>query len=393
MISKKELRQKLFDFVFAFWVIYYLLFKLSTFKNLFTDTIWIDWSVTSTVMVGLVIVIFLTNLRKREFVIVILLILLGVLNAYYMKDYTEPMLFMFLCAAKSIDVNVTAKKIYRILSSTFVLVVVFAFLGLIQNKASTGPEIWDNRIYLGFIHPNNCGAILLNLMLLKIYIVGDDIKLRDTLTLICFELVNFVGPKSKTSLILGAFVLVSGLVLNKLSNRVIKIFLDKLKYLPFILAGLSVVLVYLYYNNVAASLSLNFLLSTRVEQMAYFWSHYSITMFGQVLENISSSQRNTLLRLRGLDNGYLYMLIGKGIVFTIVFITLAIRSSIYFFRTRDKNGALSLVIILIWGLTETTMFRIEMNYLLLLLSKGIFESIKRIDYVKYKKESVLSNVI
>lgn len=390
-IKKSQLRQNLFDHIFVIWAIYYLLFILSTFGRLFNDITLISWFVTSIVFIGLVFVLLLTDFTKTDFLIVFLLLLLGLINAYYTRNLTRFIMFLFLCGTKSVDITITTKKVLHSVTTVSVFVVFFALIGLIQNKSSVGLSFWDNRVYLGFNHPNYCGAIILNLILLVIINMKGNLKLRDYLFILCLEFVNLIGPKSKTSLILGVFSVVTVLILSKITPHMKKKILSKVKYLPFVLAGLSVLVVYFYYMNTAWSLLLNTLLSTRIEQMAYFWNNYGITLFGQVLENVSSSQSSTLLQMRGLDNGYLYMLLGEGIMFTLFFIAVSIRSVIWYVKFREYSSVLVLTVILIWGLMETTMFRIEMNYLLLLFSNGLFALSKGVDYVKHKKELVLSN--
>lgn len=391
MIKRSNLKQNLFDFIFVFWVVYYLLFTLSTFGKLFDNTTVINMGATVIVLIGTSVVQLLSKHRKRDFVIAFMLILFGGINAFFTKDVTGLMLFLFWNAANSVDITITTKKVFRVTLIACLFVIFISIIGLIQNKTSMGFSIWDNRIYLGFNHPNFCGAIFLNLILLLIFNKKGNLKFRDYFFILCLELLNLYGPKSKTSLILGAIAAISVLFINKASLGLKKWILSKAKYLPILLVGLSVLVVYFYYTNTAWAVLLNTFLSTRIEQMAYFWSHYRITLFGQVLENVSSSQASTLQQMRGLDNGYLYMLLGKGIVFTLIFIVLSVKSSIYYIKSKEYSSVLVLTIILIWGFMETTTFRIEMNYLLLIFSKVIFASSERIKNDKYKKEPALSN--
>lgn len=391
MTKKSKLRQNLFDFIFVFWVVYYLLFNLSTFGKLFGDTSMLNVCVTAIVFAGTFVVQLLSKFRKRDFIITILLIFLGVINSFCTKDKTGLMPFLFWSAARSVDITITTKKVFRATVVSCIFVILLSLSGLIQNKTSAGYLLWDNRIYLGFSHPNFCGAIFLDLILLLIFNRKGNLRFPDYLFILCIELLNLYGPKSKTSLILGAIAAFFVLFINKASNGMIKWILSKAKYLPIFLAGLSVLVVYLYYMNTTWAALLNTFLSTRIEQMEYFWSHYKITLFGQVLENVSSSQASTLQQMRGLDNGYLYMLLGKGIVFTLIFVVMSIKSIIHYIKSKEYSSVMVLTVMLIWGLMETTLFRFEMNYLLLLLSKGIFASSERIKHVEYKKEPALSN--
>ena len=77
-----------------------------------------------------------------------------------------------------------------------------------------------------------------------------------------------------------------------------------------------------------------------------------------------------------LDNGYFYMLLGEGVVFTAIFVALAVNATRRLLRYRQYRCILILAIMFLWGLMESALFRLEMNVALLLLAVGLYPNIK-----------------
>ena len=162
-------------------------------------------------------------------------------------------------------------------------------------------------------------------------------------------------------------------VYNNINKRFFTNLFRTVNYMPIIFILLSISSVYGYSNGFSWANTLNKLFSTRIEQMAYYWKNYRLTMFGQILENVTSSQSNTLMQMRALDNGYLYILLGEGVIFTIEYIFMFIKSSKEFILHKQIEKLIVLGILLLQGLMETFIFRIEMMPVLLILADGVFK--------------------
>ena len=135
---------------------------------------------------------------------------------------------------------------------------------------------------------------------------------------------------------------------------------------------IAIIFVYDFNSKKLFAITLNSLFSSRIEQMAYFWGKYKITFFGQVLENVSSSMASTTMQMHGLDNGYLYMILGQGLIFTLIFLLLSYRTLRKFYNEKKYLYVLTMIIMFMWGMMETTVFRLELNCILLLFSYGLY---------------------
>lgn len=371
MKIKIRRNQCIFDTCFIGWVTYYMLFGLSMFEKLF-PLFGMFKCFTIMMCAGCGLVLINSKLSKQEFFRVTILLLSALMVSYFTRSESAFVLFFVCCTAKSINYQETFDRLFKAMFWTCLFIMAFSLLGLIPNKISIGETFWENRFYLGFRHPNYSGAIFLNLILLKIVNTKANFKMSDYFFSIILEIINFIGPKSKTSLLLGIIAIASVFIYNNFNKKYVQQIISKGKYLPMIFIGISIFVVYGYSLNKAWAVAFNLFFSTRIDQMAYFWNNYNPTIFGQVLENVSSSQSNSLMQMRGLDNGYLYMLLGEGIIFTVEYIVVFFKSVKKFALEKKYYGIIVLILVLIQSLTEAFIFRIEINPILLLLSEGIY---------------------
>lgn len=376
MKVKINLNQSLFDMSFIGWIVLYMFFVLSTVADSLHNVLLIRNIVCIIASLGALIVILNSDFRRRDFVLAGALIICGLLIMYNARSESALMLFIFCIAAKSINFSITFRKLFRAMLVTCILILGLALLGIIPNKSSFGAGFWNRRTYLGFGHPNYCGAVFLNLIFLRIFNAKGKFRVRDYLFILCIESLNLLGPKSKTSLGLGILAMLAMFFIENTNRRLIRKITSKIKYLPIFLIGVSLLFVVSYYSNSAWAVLLNALFSGRIDQAAYFWNHYEVTLFGQVLENVSSAKATTLLQARMLDNGYFYMLLGEGVVFTAIFVALAVNATRRLLRYRQYRCILILAIMFLWGLMESALFRLEMNVALLLLAVGLYPNIK-----------------
>lgn len=372
MKTKLPFKQSVFDFSITTWIVYCMLFVISEVGVKFSTFAQLQKLIAFMICIGLSIVVFKSRYTRAELLKMLLILLSGLVIAFFTKSESAIMFLLACCASKDIDIDKTLETIFKFAMITFLTVIVLAFSGIIQNKTSEGLIIWDRRMYLGFRHPNMCGAVLLYLILLKIISAKAQFKVRDYIFTLALEIVNYIGPKSKTSLILGMVAIAAVFIYNNLNQGTIQVVLRYMRYAPFILLGISILVVYGFNANYPWVVALNTLFSTRIEQMSYFWNKYPLTAFGQILENVSSSQSNTIMQMRGLDNGYLYILLGEGVVFATEYMYLFVCSIKKSWMGKRWDKLIVLCIILLQGLMETAVFRIEMQPCILLLANGLY---------------------
>lgn len=373
MHIKDKPNQIVFDVSFIGWISYYIIFFLSTINEMVPINMHVHYLIILYVSLSSFLVIANSKYTKFEIINMMFLFLIGCIVLYFARSESVLLLFIFLCATKNIDYEVTFKRLYKTLIFICLIIIIFSVVGIIPNKESTGIVLQDRRVYLGFRHPNYCGTVFSNIIFLKIINTKAKFKIDDYLLIFLLEIINIIGPKSKTSLILGAFSILMVFVYNNINKRFFTNLFRTVNYMPIIFILLSISSVYGYSNGFSWANTLNKLFSTRIEQMAYYWKNYRLTMFGQILENVTSSQSNTLMQMRALDNGYLYILLGEGVIFTIEYIFMFIKSSKEFILHKQIEKLIVLGILLLQGLMETFIFRIEMMPVLLILADGIFK--------------------
>ena len=372
MIARSTIKQFVFDVSFVSWIVYYMFFGMSTFSDVIPFTVLSERLFLLIVCIGCAFIIVNSKFSKKELLIIMILFFVGILTALCTRSEAVVIMFLFFVATKYVDCEKTFRILFKAMLVSFILIIMLSLIGAIQNKGSYGNSIWDKRFYLGFKHPNYCGVILLNLILIRLINTKAKFRASDYLFSACLEIINLLGPKSKTNLLLGAIVIVGVFVFNFFNCKWLKTIILKIRYMPLLLTGFSIFAVYGYNTNKSWGHILNSFFSTRIEQMAFFWNNYNISLFGQVLENVSSAQSSTLMPMRALDNGYLYMLLGQGLLFTLTFWGIYVRSIKCFIMQKRYDKLMVLIIVLLQAMTEALLFRIEMNVVLLILAAGLY---------------------
>ena len=127
-----------------------------------------------------------------------------------------------------------------------------------------------------------------------------------------------------------------------------------------------------YLYTVVDQKKLNEMLTTRIYQMSYFWQTYSITLFGQYLNTVSSSAANSLNAMHALDNSYLNILLGSGVIIFILFVGSLLYMAVKATRMKNYKIACIVACVFFWGFMETAIYKLEFNAIILLLQTVLY---------------------
>lgn len=362
----------LFDFALIILVLYNLIFVTSCVATLYIIPEY-GYRIINIVCLSLLFCkIVSTRFTKAEILKVAILLFIGLIVSIRTHDDSTFLFVMFCAAAKNIDYQKTLRRLFPIILISVSLIICMSLIGVIDNKTEVGFSIWEKRTYWGFRHPNYCGTYFLDLILLLFVCVSGKLHKRDICFIGLIFLLDFIGPKTKTTIIIILILLLLywiGRCAKKFSN---KNFLSKAKWLPIIVFIIMIISIYQYENGSKIMLFFNDVFSGRISQMSYYFNKYGITFWGQELENISYREVTNASFVHTLDNGFLYLLLGKGILFFCVYLYLLINSIKQFIKKRMYDLVVVLVMIIIWGFMETYLYRVEMAPIIILLSSGLY---------------------
>ena len=145
-----------------------------------------------------------------------------------------------------------------------------------------------------------------------------------------------------------------------------------LKWIPAVILVATIMLTYMYINGHSFALVINELFTTRIYQMSFYWQNYPVTLFGQHLDTVSSFEANSLNAMHALDNSYLNILLGAGIIIFLLLVGSLLYLAIKAVQGRNYKIACIIVCIFFWGFMETSIYKLEFNTMILLIGSVLY---------------------
>lgn len=259
-------------------------------------------------------------------------------------------------------VFVDYKRIIKTMKSTWLwCLVTVVFLSLIRIIPTVDGvrETGEVRMSLGFVHANTLGFILFIIGLL-IFVDSYEVRSRNSfIALLLLTAVDFYIANSRTTTLL--LLIIDIVMATKVfKNDMISHFLNKkwvrnlLVFFVIALIGFTVWFA-TSYNGSGRLLQLNGLLNNRVQNGSYYMSLYGISLFGKnIPEFVLWNDNFTQLYL---DNGYLLMLIKYGVIATVIYVMMILRSARKAIRVKNIAMVVAIGLIAVSLFTEQSALR------------------------------------
>ena len=332
-------------------------------------------------LIHLIIKILNDKYNIRQFMMIVLLILLGGIIFLYSKKPTVLISIVAIVFAKNISFDKLIKLVFNVRLIGFILVVSACLTGAIDNIKSY--RLLDNgeiltRYSLGFSHPNTAYLNFFILVLLYLYIYFDKVRWVNYMVIIIISQIMYTITGSRTGYIIAVLSMFITCILKHKKLRNNKIIKIMIQITPIICALVSILGGILYDSSNILFKTMDNLLSGRIQLSNRFLNTYSIKPFGQVI--IEGGDINgSYLRI---DNGYVALLLGYGFfifILYIVFQTLILKKYIREFKYKE---ILLIIIFSIYGITEVYIYNAFINISLLFMSDLLYSNNKRA--IKYK---------
>ena len=301
---------------------------------------------------------------KKEFIFIIVPIIVGISTFIVTKKPTLLLTVLCLIGMKNVSVDDTLKKMYYVRFFTFFLVIALAFIGILDN---TKIEMWRNggnsiRYSLGYGHPNTLHMTLFILVALYIYNRYDKLKNIEYIVLIALNFFIYHFSVSRTGMIITLLLIVLTIV-SKIKFKTIQNIIIKIPVIIFITLLLISFITGLLYEKVDIMDKVNKLFNGRVEYSNYYLETYGFSLFGNNIQN----DRNAII-----DNGYLYMYIQFGIVGFLYLSMLYFKIFKKIKKDKDLRKAILTICFLIYIFIESFSPNIFMNIILLFAAGTVF---------------------
>lgn len=321
---------------------------------------------------------------EKEFVIFSGLILVSIVTLYFAKSLHLFVLYCFMFLFRDIKFERIIKTSYRTLVFTFCFILLLALCNVIPNVRHVRNE--DIRYALGFSTPTLGQSVFMFILLTRFYLKKNKVSYLTLLVelLLSYVLYKFTAGRTGFYLcILIIFVNFSSKFLRKYAKTLDKFFKNKVIrflviVLPIIFVLISLYFTRLYANGNSLAVSLNRLLSTRLELQDRAFKERSLTLFGANIQWVTSDGIYI-----GIDNAYLYYLFNYGIVNFIIILFLLSVSLKKSLKAKDYWLTVALILMMIDSLIEPYM--IDFKYNCFILSLAVIFKV-RYNYVPIKSK-------
>ena len=277
------------------------------------------------------------------------------------------------------DCDKILRSAYTGLISGCVIIILLGASGIISGNTVT--RFGATRLSLGFYHPNILGMRFFQIIALHLYFQSQKrLRFIDAALAVLMGLFIHLTANSRTStflmFVLGAAAFAFALNTKKnaanaiLTAGVIKSVLEWMTMTSFLIP-LFAIFGSLTLGKLPQAVGNATTLWSRFGQSRLYFDYYGLSWHGRALMNKDSA--NAAYNMFTLDNGYMYLLLGFGVLAFSVFI---IGELLLVFRTyRSEKWMLLIILILylMFGMMETGLIRPHCNFFLLLLSEVLWE--------------------
>lgn len=316
--------------------------------------------------------VFLEKYSKKEVLIIAFLLSLSGISMI-MSGGSHLLLnsILFLISSK----NVNFSKIVKVALLSNILGVgitlIMALTGLIEANAVS--RVYDGtrvvmRFSLGFSQPNYLGSHLFVICLCIAFIWFKKMSIRTSIILVILDIFIYLTCYSRTNCVL----VISILIISAIANKTDRIRLNGHSIIEKILIILpiailaSIVICTIFYNDNWLG-TLNKLMSNRLLYSHEYFNNYGFSLLGQPVD---FSEITT--RAYTIDCAYIYLAIRFGVVLAFLFPYMYTKICQKAIQMNRLDIAVLIVIVALWGISETYYFRVQYNFSLLLMGMFLF---------------------
>lgn len=339
-------------------------------------------SILTFVCVGLFGLWILRSKYQIKTIIIYMVILLIGLISYIttgMSVFLLIILGMVMLDEKNVEYIVKILFFLRVVA--FIITASASLLGIIDNSSVRVYKsgVYISKMDLGFNHPNQLGQALGIIILLYICIKYEKKSVNYRLIELVMIGLSYIISGSRTMAVCCLLFLVySSISSNKYMEQIINKIIIRYRWaimgMILILGiGMPILMTKLSGKGLEYLYLLNGVLGSRFSFASAVINNYKLTMFGNVFD---FSYLETLYGKYAVDNSYINVLYGFGIISIIVLVFFSMRAIKYFGENKKEKYAALIMILLFWGCFENILFIPTVNVGILLLGVG-FSTQKR----------------
>lgn len=241
----------------------------------------------------------------------------------------------------------------------------FYLLGIIPDHIMYR-EDGTIRHSLGYLHPNSLSTHFAYAVFAYLFLRGKNIKYSE-LTIIFLLNFGFNEITGMRTSFISVFIALFLILLYKLLKSKKILFVKKVNWF-FLSFVVTMMFIYLYSNRNGIAITLDEILSGRIRQGNNFLGEYGISFIGNFIKVGESS----FGRINILDNMYVKLIVQYGILLSLYYVGV-----FRYVRKNQDTGAddfivnTLILVISIYGISESSPLKVETNFFLFLIAKYI----------------------
>lgn len=313
--------------------------------------------------------------EKRKFILIVCIYLIVLFSALISSDKTIFKLFFLLTALRNVKFEEVVKIDFWLRLFAFIIIIILYNLGFTENIITYRENMVRNSY--GFGHSNMFAYMILLLNMELVYLQKNNLSIFNLFVAIfSIFLIEFL-TNSRTCLLIMILMYIGILFINTknfkkiIEKKSIQLFL---KNIFIICTILSALLMFLYYKGNTIGINANILLSDRLRYILLFMTDYPISLLGNNITFVSTTASkiyNTHSLV--LDNAFFFLIIRYGLIIYFVFAILMNKSIKKIIKEKDYMLLLVFCLLIIYGLSENYLIKINYNVFLLYFSYIIFK--------------------
>ena len=276
-----------------------------------------------------------------------------------------------ICGMKKIRINKVISYIFLAHVVGMIIIIDSTLIGLIpDNIILRGNSI---RHSLGFNHPNALGARIFQILFMYIYMLDDKQQKVKVLPILFISFITYQLTKSITVVLLMALSAVLIFIVRIIrkkehkAKKIVFFIFSKFKWM-FLFIPIIATYVIVTFESIRNYFKGTFL--ARILQAKYYFDFYGFSLFGKQLEinNGIDNYQLEISKLYTLDNGYMYLLLGYGIIAFTLFLFGNFLLSKRLIKNKMFIPLIIIFIYALYGFAETTMIRFTYNFSVIFFS-------------------------
>lgn len=318
----------------------------------------------------------LTKKRKvAEWCFLLFITILTLVITVNSKSFDLPFTILILLCSYDKDIEYLMKNIlWGMITGIFTVLLLF-LLGVIPDVVQV--RLGVIRRSLGFSLPIILPALFFSLTTCYIFCKKEKLKKSECLIFVIIGYVISTLCDGRAPFILTILIVFGTIIIDYFD-------ISKLKFIKYLgifslLSAISISM-YFYYNynsNNALHLTINQLLTGRIEWWNLYRNEYFIKLFGQEIMRVGGAANNLDInhRMMILDNAFISILLEYGVIMcilSILFLLKPMTTKIVYYEKKDYVILFIFITWIIYGVVSNQLYFIDRNFSLLMMSSLIY---------------------